>query len=185
VSTAGPAAGGAYGGRPPALVGRWVPAGALVVAGACLLVAGLIARDEGPLAVGGVVLGLGVAVLAALPMFVRRPSSPFSVGAPGIVVGAGAGAPRRVVHWEAVAAVVLFVEGSGQRPRAVGLRLRRDPDTVSVVRRLDRWSMDRTRLERAVTRFAPPGVVVEVVADTGLPARDEPIDPGAPGALRP
>lgn len=96
----------------------------------------------------------------------RPKAAPFVVDAPGVWVGDDGVRENeeRLVHWETIAAVVLFraaAPGSRDLHDAVGLRLRRHPDVVAIRRVLDSWSLDRTRLEAAVARFAPGVPVVD------------------------
>jgi hypothetical protein len=102
---------------------------------------------------------------AGLPGSWRR--SPFVVDEPGVFVGGdGDEGQPRLVPWESVLAVVLYrttarVRGEARDVQAVGLRLTRSPDVVSVQRVLQGWSLDRARLEAAVARFAPGVEVVD------------------------
>jgi hypothetical protein len=105
----------------------------------------------------------------------RPKASPFVVDAPGVWVGDDAVRENeeRLVHWETIAAVVLFraaAPGSRDLHDAVGLRLRRHPDVVAIRRVLDSWSLDRARLEAAVARFAPGVPVVDGPDDLGATA---------------
>jgi hypothetical protein len=104
-------------------------------------------------------------LLAGLPGSWRR--SPFVVDEPGVFVGGdGDEGQPQLVPWESVRAVVLYrttarVRGDLREVQAVGLRLTRRPDVVSVQRVLLGWSLDRARLEAAVARFAPAVEVVD------------------------
>jgi hypothetical protein len=52
----------------------------------------------------------------------------------------------------------------------VGLRLRRQPEVVAIRRVLDSWSLDRTRVEAAVARFAAGVSVVDAPDELGAAA---------------
>jgi hypothetical protein len=115
------------------------------------------------------VLLFTVPVLGRLVLNLRRRASPLVVDAPGIWVGAVDGeGDERFVHWETIAAVVVFdgaEPGSRRLHDGVGLRLRSHPDVVAVRRVLGDWKLDRVKLETAVARYAPGVPVVDGPGD--------------------
>jgi hypothetical protein len=111
----------------------------------------------------------------------RRGEAPFVVDRPGVfVAGAAPGEPGRVVHWESIESIVLC-EMTSRRSRhrrrvpGIALRLRHHPEVAAIRRPLDDRPVDRGQLLAAVTRYAPPGVAVDLdgppLADT-FTARD-------------
>jgi hypothetical protein len=169
----------AYGGRPRPGRPRMFRAAVL------LLTAAVLAAARTDAAGAAAAAGIAVAGLSDLLVaYVRRREPPVVVDAPGVYVsgtGDGGIAPR-LVHWEMVDEVVLLrAAGHGRPYHAVGLRLRNDPHSLAVRRALDDWALDRTRLEHAVARFAPPGVAVV----EGPPDHDERTSAAAPTPSQP
>jgi hypothetical protein len=153
-----PVDGGAYRGRPRPGRARMFRAAVLLLTAAVLAAARPDAVGTAAAAVVAV-LGLG----GLLVPYVRRREPPVVVDAPGVFVsGTGDGAiASRLVHWEMVDEVVLLrAAGHGRPYHSLGLRLRDRPETLAVRRALGEWALDRSRLEHAVARFAPPGVAV-------------------------
>jgi hypothetical protein len=93
--------------------------------------------------------------------------APVVIDAPGVFVGGDGDEGRpQVVPWEAIHEIVLYETvvaraGDVRRADAVGLRLRRRPEVISVQRVLRSWELDRAELEAAVARFAPDVAVVD------------------------
>jgi hypothetical protein len=140
-----------------------------------------------------IMLGFAVPVVADWLRRLRRRGSPVVVDAPGVWFGAEDGSgDERLVHWEMVAAVIVFqsrVPGSRHLHDGLGVRLRARPDLVPVRRVLLDRRVDRARLEAAVGRYAPDVPVVDWPGDPVVVV-DRPRDPvvgwpvvGRPGDL--
>jgi hypothetical protein len=115
------------------------------------------------------VLLVTVPVVVGRIRYLSRRASPVVVDAPGIWFGADEDTDdERLVHWEMIAAVVVFhgrAPGSRRLQDGVGVRLRAHPDIVAIRRVPADRKVDRVRLEAAVGRYAPGVPVVDGPGD--------------------